>query len=728
VSVPALLQQAFQHHQRQELKQARELCERILRIDARHTGTLQLLASILAQTGDAKGGIRLLERAAAADPRDARTWCFLGAVHQQLGQNTEALSCYDRAIALDTGYADAHLQRGGILMALDQPAAAVQSLTSYLSLRPRDAAGHAQLGAAGARLGLWNDALASYDRAIALNPGIADAFCNRGNVLQELGRWGEALASYDQAIHLRPDLSQAHYNRGNLLRQVKKPEAAIAAFDRALEERPNYVLALIGRAGTLLELSRFESAIDDYMRVQALDADSEFLPGALRFARMQICDWVGLETEVAQLSAAIEQGMRVAPPFPLLALVDAPALHRKAAAIWSQHRSRGLVPFPAPPVTSGGDKIRIAYFSPDLHEHPVARQLVGLIEAHDRSRFEVAVFSLGPDLQHPLRERIRAAADRFIDVRRRSDREVSRLARELGTDIAIDLGGYSQGSRPGIFMLRAAPVQMSYIGYLGTQGDFIDYMIADPILVPVEHREHYAEKILYLPCYQVNDPMRPLAARPPSRQSMGIPPQAFVYCCYNSLYKITPVGFAAWMRILARVPDSVLVLQAGPQSAMDNLCRQAELLGIDSRRLLFQPRLAIPDYLARMRAADLFLDTWPYNAGTTASDALWAGLPVLTCPGKSFASRFGASLLHAVGLQELVTGSMQSYEDLAVALAAHPEPLAGMRARLEAGRATATLFDAPRFARHFEAACRRACQQHHAGQAPDHILVNPDNC
>jgi len=688
-SVPALLQRAFEHHRRDELAQARALCERALRLDLTHIGGMQLLASILAQSGEAGRAVQLLARAAALNPRDARTWCFKGAVHQQLAEHAHALPCYERAIALDPTYTAAYLQRG----------------------------------AAAAQLGHFQTALASYDRAVALDPRSADALCNRGIVLRELGRLGEALASFDRAIELNPDLAQAHYNRGNLLRMVWKLEPALAAYERALELQPNYRQALHNRANTLLDLGRFEAATEDYARARALGDSIDFLPGALRFARMQLCDWRDLERDLEEFTTGIERGARMAPPLPLLALVDSPALHRKAASIWAEHRRGAVSELPPMAPRPRQPRIRLGYFSTDLHEHPVARQIIGLLEAHDRARFEVVVFSLGPNIKDALRERILAAADRFLDMSKRSDRYVAQLSREIGVDIAIDLSGYTQGSRVGIFMLRAAPVQMSYIGYLGTQGDFIDYLVADRTLVPEVLRPHYAENIIILPSYQVNDPKRPAALEPRTRRALDVPAGAFLYCCFNSCFKITPATFGSWMRILARVEKSVLMLNVERPPAKDNLRRCADAAGVDPERLLFAQRLAIPDYLARLRAADLFLDTWPYNAGTTASDALWAGLPVLTCAGQSFASRIAASLLEAVDLPQLITTTAQAYEDLAVELACNASLLAGMRRTLEAGRGTAVLFDAARFARHFEAACTQAHERYHAGLAPVDLVI-----
>jgi predicted O-linked N-acetylglucosamine transferase (SPINDLY family) len=370
------------------------------------------------------------------------------------------------------------------------------------------------------------------------------------------------------------------------------------------------------------------------------------------------------------------------------------------------------------------DRLRIGYFSSDFRDHAVSHLMAEVFERHDRSRFELTAFSFGPDTGDAMRRRVSAAFERFIDVRGRSAAEVARLARQLEIDIAVDLNGFTQGGQTNVFAFRAAPLQASYVGFLGTMGaDYYDYLIADRAIVPEGARAQYSEKIACLPSYQANDSTRPVPERKFSREALGLPPTGFVYCCFNNNYKITPRTFDGWMRILAAVEGSVLFLYADNDLAPANLRKEASRRGVDPRRLVFGERLPLPDYLARYLAADLFLDTLPYNAGATASDALWSGLPVLTCLGESFAGRVGGSLLAAIGLPELAVPTQEAYEARAIALARDPAALAAIRQRLACNRLSTPLFDTAAFTRHLEAAFRAMHERHEAGLPPEHFCA-----
>ncbi|HWU25440.1 MAG TPA: hypothetical protein VN154_03475, partial [Rhizomicrobium sp.] len=436
------------------------------------------------------------------------------------------------------------------------------------------------------------------------------------------------------------------------------------------------------------------------------------------------CDWAGREAGLAELVRRIEDGEKATPPFPVLALIDSPDIQFKAAAIHARERAdiaRGAVVAPH----RGHARIKLGYFSADFHDHATAVLMAELFERHDRARFELFAYSFGPDLHDSMRKRLVGAFDHFLDVRFLSDEAIAALARHHGIDIAIDLKGCTGDARPAIFARRTAPVQVNYLGYPGTLGaSWYDYIIADTALIPVQDRVHYAEKIVALPdSYQPNDLQRPIAATPLSRTDLGLPEHAFVYCCFNNSYKITPAVFQRWMRILARVDRSVLWLLDENPLARENLRTSAKQLGISAERLVFAPRTPLSDHLARHRLADIFLDTLPYNAHTTASDALWAGLPVLTQMGHSFAGRVAASLLQAVGLPELITRSGEAYEAAAIALAHDPRELAALKQKLAANRKTAPLFDAARFACHIERAYAAMHVRSQSGLPPDHITV-----
>jgi predicted O-linked N-acetylglucosamine transferase (SPINDLY family) len=444
--------------------------------------------------------------------------------------------------------------------------------------------------------------------------------------------------------------------------------------------------------------------------------------------KLQLCDWRGFAEDLHEITSAILRGDFVTTPFCLLALSGSARLQRLAAERWVRAQ-RLAQSAPAPCSSWNSPKIRVGYFSADFREHAVARLIAETVESHDRSRFEVIAFSFGPDTQDELRLRLGRAFDRFIDVRSISDPEIAALSHSLSIDIAVDLGGFTEASRPHIFAERAAPVQLSYLGYLGTLGaGYMDYLIADETLIPAASRQFYAEKIIYLPSYQANDSKRRIAARDFSRTELGLPVSGFVFCCFNANYKINPTIFASWMRILAAVDGSVLFLYSGHPTAEANLREAAARHGIDPCRLVFGGTLPGPEYRARYRTADLFLDTLPYNAGTTASDALWSGLPVLTQAGEAFAGRVASSLLQALALPELIAADPADYERRAIDLGKNPARLADLKSALEARLRSAPLFDTAGFTRNLESAYAAIHARHVAGLPPDHIHVvgNPE--
>ncbi len=565
---------------------------------------------------------------------------------------------------------------------------------------------------------------------MALQPDYAIAYYNRANALKDLKRHEEALADFDKAIAHKPDYAKACNNRGNALSDLGRYAEAIASYDKAIALTPNYADAHNNRGNALTQLRRFPEALASYDKALALKPDYEFLYGNWLRTKMMICDWSNLASEIALLTKKIERAEKASSPFPLLATINSAELQRNAAEIWTRAK------YPLNKVLSTGskrsrhDRIRVAYLSADFREHPMSYLLVGMFEHHDRKRFETVGISFGPDNPSEIRTRLKDSFDRFIDVKNRSDFDVARLLRELEADIAVDLMGYTTNARTAILAHRPSTVQVSFLGYPGTMGaDYIDYLIADVKLIPNSCQPYYTEKIAYLPnsycpnSYQSNEAKGLIADRAFTRLDLGLPQQGFVFCCFNNNYKITPDVFDCWMRILKKVTGSVLWLLEDNASAASNLRKEAAARGLDPERLVFAKRISMPDHLARHRLADLFLDTRPYNAHTTASDALWAGLPVLTQPGKTFAGRVAASLLYAIGLPELITATSQTYEDLAIELASNPEKLAAIKRKLADNRLTTPLFDTQLFTRNIEAAYIAMYERYHAGLPPDHICA-----
>ncbi len=677
--VESALSQAHQAHRAGQLYEARTLCLQALKLQPRRLDASVLLGLIAAQTGDLRGAVALFDQVLRLDPR------HLAALHN----------------------------RANALRALRQPAAALASYDQAIAAAPEQAPVHNGRGKALFELGQFEEAVASHERAIALQPDHAPAHLDRAAALNGMMRYEEAIAGADRAIALRADLPGAWHLRANALYAAGRLDEALQSYDRAIARQPDDARAHHNRGNALLMLERYESAIASYDEAIALAPDLPSSRGERLHARMHIADWRNFAPEVARLTARIQQGRVTANPVVVLSLSDSAALQRQAAGNWVRERYPPSGALPALSAPSRHEKVRVGYFSADFHGHASASLAAELFEIHDRSRLELTAFSLGPRTP---------ACDRFLDVRAQSDAEIARLARSLNLDIAVDLGGFTRGGRPGIFALRAAPVQVRYLGYPGTMSaDYMDYLIADDTIIPASHRRHYAEKIAYLPSYPVNDSRRRIADRRFGREELGLPAAGFVFCCFNSTHKITPDTFDGWMRILQSVAGSVLFLLGGRESLASNLRREARERGVDPQRIVFGARLPAPEYMARYRAADLFLDTLPYNAGTTASDALWAGLPVLTCTGETFASRVGASLLQAVGLPELITSSREEYERRAVELASEPQTLAGVRTKLDGNLRTTLLFDTPACARHLEEVYARMRDRCAAGLPPEHI-------
>jgi predicted O-linked N-acetylglucosamine transferase (SPINDLY family) len=688
--VESALREAHLLHRAGRLAEARALCLQVLRVLPRQQQALTLLGIIAAQTGDFERAVALFAEVLQLDPRNLA----------------------------------AHNNKGNALLALRQPAAAVASYDAAIALQPDQAPSHSGRGKALFELQRYADAVASHDTAIALRPDYAVAHFERGRALAALMRYAAAVSSVDEAIALGLDHPGGWYVRGGALYSLQRFDAALQSYDRAIALAPRDAPAHYNRGNTLLMLERPEDAVASYDRAIALDPNIPEWHGARLHARMQIADWRDLAGEVARLRAAIERGEPASNPFAVLALCDSPPLQRQAAHNWAREKFPPDGALSSLPVRGRHERLRVGYFSADFRGHATAVLTTELFETHDRSRLELTAFAFGAATGDESRARIAAAFDRFLDVRESSDEEIARLARNLEIDVAVDLNGFTRGGRPKIFALRAAPIQVSYLGYLGTlSAGYMDYLIADETIIPAAQRRHYAEKVVYLPSYQVNDTKRRIAPKRFSREELGLPPQAFVFCCFNSTYKITPQTFDSWMRVLVRVPGSVLHLLGGSTALQDNLRREAQARGVAAERIVFGARLPAPEYLARYRSADLFLDTLPYNAGTTASDALWAGLPVLTLRGEAFAGRIGASLLQAIGLPELIAGTEEQYETLAIELAREPRRLADIRAKLADNLRTMPLFDTAASARHLETAYAQMYERYLAGLAPADIDV-----
>ncbi len=653
-------------------------------------------------------------------PRSVLLHDVLGQIRYARRELERAVASFRHAIAVRPDCPEVHYNLAVVLQELGEKEQALVSYEAAIAYKPDYFAAYNNLGALHLALGHSREAIAHLQSAIKLKPDYADAYNNLGNAFRDIGNTASATAYYNQVLTFEPHHARAHYNLGLIHQSQGRVGDAIMCFERAMAYAPDYSDAHREMAALLLGLDLREEAIATYQRALAGNPHDDIALALLLHQQGHVCDWDGLAT-YAHRVPELGTGTQAVAPWGMLALEDSPARHRQrselgVAARFGMAQRVSIARPAARPKT-----LRIGYFTSDIYYHATMFLLGRMVELHDRDRFEVHAFSYGVEDSSAYR----SLFDRFHDVHLMKDDEVAALARKAGLDIAIDLKGHTKDGRLGILAYGAAPVQMSYLGYPGTSGaDFIDYMIADRVTVPEEQRMHYSESMIYLPgSYQVNDNRRAIADVRFTRAQMGLPEDAFVFACFNNSYKITVEEFAIWMRLLGKVEGSVLWLYKANPWAEGNLRKEAEKRGIDPARIIFAEGMPVEQHLARQHLADLFLDTFNVNAHTTASDALWGGLPALTRMGQGFAARVAGSLLHAVGLPELAVSTSEEYEALALELARDRVRLNELRAQLAINRLTTSLFDTDAFVRHIEAGYEAAYDRFFGGQTPADIEI-----
>jgi len=602
---------------------------------------------------------------------------------------------------------------------------AEQRFQESLSLLPNRASTLINLSATQIKLKKYVEARITAEKSIQFGGENVETYLNLGIVEKKLGNLSTSIDYFDKAILLDPSQAKVWLNKGAALNELKLYQEALTSYEKAIEINPAYAEAWANKGLTLRALKRYPEVISCFENALQLNPYIDYLLGDLIHTKMLINDWNDLIFRIQMLYDNLEKHPQLIAAFDSLLISDAPDLQLKIAKIWSKDLYSLQETLPKLVKKQVKKKIRVGYFSADFGDHPVSYLTAELFELHDKNRFEIVAFSLGHRNNDQMLKRLKKSFNQFIHVADHSDQEIALLARELEIDIAVDLGGYTKDNRPGIFSFRAAPIQLSYVGYLGTMGtNFIDYIIADPTLIPIDSQKFYSEKIVYLPSYQVNDSQKKISEKSFKRDDFNLPKNAFVFCCFNNNFKVLPETFSGWMRILKAVEGSVLFLYTSNPFSQAHLQAEAEARGIEANRLIFGNSLPREEYLARYRSCDLFLDTTPYNAGTTASDALWAGLPVLTLIGNTFAARMAASLLVAIDLPELITHSQAEYEQLAIDIAKTPKKLESLKTRLEENRLTTPLFNTPLFTRHLEIAYAKIYNRYQADLPPDHLYIS----
>jgi predicted O-linked N-acetylglucosamine transferase (SPINDLY family) len=685
----------------------------------------------------------------------------LGSLARKLGKDNEAETFFQKAIFCDRSQPEAHFNLGNCLSARGEWLSAIQSYTNSIECNPEFLQAYNNLAIALQEFGRPDESVKVLETALANFPDEIRLHVSKARALQAMSlgkvaikylreilvRFGaefevltvladiEATQNdfaaagqhYKQALNLKPNSYTVHNNLANMLQATGQLDAAMEHYQQACTLNPNLYQALQNICNILNARKDYSNSLKYLEKVQAINPNSPYLLGMQMNARMHTCNWGDFDLHVTEVAKGVMNELKTVNPFPPLAFFTKANLLTKSAKLWSQNEcpERNVLPALQRKTRTSDQKIKVGYYSADFHTHATALLMAGVLEVHDRTKFEWIAFSFGPNREDALSKRIRLAFDKFVDVRSYGNRVVAQLSREIGIDIAVDLKGYTLDARTGIFAERAAPIQVNYLGFPGSMGaSFIDYIIADAVIIPDQLKTHYSESIVRLPhCYQTNDNKRPIAIQLSSKKSQGLPDQGRILCSFNNNYKITPEVFDVWMRVLKQFPDCVLwLLQDNPQAVI-NLKNEAKQRGVASERLVFAPRMKNEDHLARHQLADLFIDTYPCNAHTTASDALWAGLPIVTCIGETFASRVAASLLTTMGMSDCVANDLAGYERKIVSLLEKPYELQDLRERVIKGRLHSPLFDTNAIANHLESAYIQMMSLYEKGLPPEDFDV-----
>ena len=682
------------------------------------------LANVYQKLSQHENAVEFYEKAISINPNVAEAHFNLGNALKDLGHLDRAIQTYKKVISMKPNLAETHNNLGVIYKEIGNIELAVSSYKNAIKIKPDFIEAHNNLGILYKESFQFLKAKDSFKKVIELKPDYAEAHNNLGLVYMNLGQFVDAHNCYKNALKFKPDYALSYNNLGTVLGVLGKTKAAVESYEKAIALNPDYADAYNNLGNVLRNRRKRVEALSCFEKAYSLQPNTAYLFGALLNTKMHLCIWEDFDSNILKLSKKINKNQKAIGPFALKALIDDLSIQKKAAEIFVEDQFQSNFLEYESKIHQKHSKIRIGYFSADFRSHPVTTLTAQLYETHDRSRFEIHAFSYTKDTKDKMNLRIRDGVDHYHDVLSMSNDDLVNLSRSLEIDIAIDLGGHTANSRTKVFAMSLAPIQISYIGFLGTMGaQYYDYLIADLVTIPHENQQYYSEKIAYLPTYQVNDSTWSQPEIFLAREDIGLPKTGFVFCCFNSVYKITPTTFDSWMRILNNVEDSVLLLSIDIELARDNLIQEAILRGVDPSRLIFAKRFERDQYLARYRLVDLFLDTLPYNAATTASDALRMELPVLTCRGNSFASRMAASVISAINLPELITATPKEYESVAIELATNPDKFKLIKSKLKENIKTTPLYDTVKFTASLESVYEVMYQRYHNGLEPDHIYI-----
>lgn len=674
---------------------------------------------------DFDSAIQAYQKAIKINPEYAEAHNNIGILFRELGQLDLAIKSHETALKIIPEYAEAQNNLGIILIENKELYKAIERFEKSIAADTNFIEAYNNLGSAYMELNNFDSSLNNFQKALIINPDYVEAHNNLGSLYMHLGQLDEAVECFKKSIKINPNFEYAHNNLGLAYHDLDNLDEAAKSFKKAMSLNPSYFDPCANYGNLLTDLKKLDESLKHYELAYKLNPDADFLLGNIVHTKMHLCIWDNFSNQLVELKNKINDGRKEIGPFALMALIDDPEIQKKTSLIYAQDKFPKSNLLPKIENYPKHKKIRIGYFSFDFREHPVTTLTAELYEVHDRSQFEVYAFSYGPDTKDEMNLRIKSGVDHFYDVQKMPHKDLVLLVRSLEIDIAIDLGGFTASAITSIFAMSVAPIQLSYIGFLGTMGaNYYDYLISDLTIIPESSQKHYSEKIIYLPNFQANDSKQSFSVTSFSRKDLGLPEKGFVFSCFNNTYKLTPSAFDSWGRILKSVEGSVLLVFASNKTAEKNLTKEINRRGIASERLVFGNRLSRAEYLGRYKVVDLFLDTNPYNAGTTSSDALRMGLPVITYLGQSFPSRMGASILKSINMPELIANSQNEYESMAIELAKNPKKLIEIKEKLAINIKTAPLFNSQLFTKHLESAYRIIYDRHNNGLKPDHVFVD----
>lgn len=720
------MEKALALHRSGQINEAKIIYQKVLKNNPKNFDAINLLCEIEIRKGEYELAIELLEKAILIQPTIAELHINCANLYAMRGMFDNSINKYKSAIKINPNLFEAHYNLGNILHEMKIFDQSLISFNHAVNLAPNSAPAYSNRGLVLKELKRTDEALENFIKAIELSPHNSEPYINCGNLLRENKMWEAALKNYDEALKINSDNATAYANRAIVYFDLNLFDNALDDVNKAIKINPNYCEAFIILGNIHKELRAFNEAHKNYSKALSINPEYEYLYGMYLNAKMQISDWSNINNEIQFMQDKISQEKKVAHAFHVLAMIDSLKIQKINSSTYNKDKFNFFTNASQTKKEQRNKKIKIGYFSPDFRNHPMSQWVAELFELHSKNKFEIIGFYFGPKTKDHYHDRIVNSFDTYIDVQDKSDQYIAQLARDMNIDIAIDLAGLTALSRTAIFANRAAPLQINYIGYPATMGaNFIDYIIADEIVIPKSSQEQYTEKIIYLPTtYKITDTKIKIASKKYTKEEIGLPNNGFIFCNFNNNYKITQDIFNGWLRILKAVHGSVLWLLEDNESSVNNLKQLATKIGIDQNRIIFAPKMELSEHLSRISVADLFLDTFPYTAHTTATDALWAGLPVLTRVGESFVSRVAASILSAIEMQELITYSQEEYETKAIELAKDIRKITELKNKLEKNKFSTTLFNTQKITNNIETAYEEIYERYHSDLLPDHIYIN----